>query len=206
MTSNDLPPDIPSCHERIRRLKQSRNSLRSRNKALTVELARLKGLSRGRKASDLSPRELLDRALMRAKRAVWTIEHQCKRIRSDDESDTKFLGRREADWLFLIVMLFRLRRAAKIALHAPIFRGSVSRAIERFDNSLGHLERLRNASEHLDDYIAGVGRDCGVNPHAMELSYVGRETFKFIGGQLDLNDALQASIELCAALKKLETA
>lgn len=90
--------------------------------------------------------------LERAKRLVniqiFTIQLQIRRIRTSEPEDQEFVFRWWADLQFLILTLWRLRRAALIAKDEPV----VERAIKEFDLGLPGLKVMRDVGEHIEDY------------------------------------------------------
>ena len=83
---------------------------------------------------------------------MWTIDLQCRRLRSSEREDNIFVFRKWADFDFLIVALTRLRRAAKLASDIPEIRELIIPALNAFDLALPGLKKLRNVAEHIDEY------------------------------------------------------
>jgi hypothetical protein len=73
-------------------------------------------------------------------------------------------GRRLADALFLIVALFRLRRAVQLCLDDDVFgqvpdrASEIHRALREFDQAVPRLEHFRHGTEHFDSWLHGRGK------------------------------------------------
>jgi hypothetical protein len=97
---------------------------------------------------------IVERALSLANEAMFTIELQRRRLRSDEPEDRVFFFRRGADFQFLVVALRRLRRAAELACKLDRIAPDVRIALAAFDLDLPMLLTMRNVGEHVDDYAA----------------------------------------------------
>ena len=85
--------------------------------------------------------------------ASETVVLQANRVRRDEPEDDRFVFRAWADWQFLIIALWRLRRTAMIATRVAKVGGDVQTAIDRFDLLLPNLRVMRNVNEHIDSYV-----------------------------------------------------
>ncbi len=116
-----------------------------------------------------------------------------------------FIFRRWADFDFLIVCLTRLRRAAKLAEGIPEIRSELTVALQEFDKALPHLKRMRDVSEHIDDYAIDRGRESSISRKQLEVSTVSNDdsssTIEWLGVQLNSLEALNASQRLFESIK-----
>jgi hypothetical protein len=93
--------------------------------------------------------------------AMWSIELQCRRLEAVEPEDGEFVLRKWADFDFLIVALTRLRRATRLAARIPQLQASLGTALVQFDKALPDLKKMRDVSEHIDDYAIDQGRQKG---------------------------------------------
>lgn len=91
--------------------------------------------------------------------------------------------RQEIDLYFLLVALTRLRRAISLAAQVVELRPRLNSRLAEFDNQVPYLSRLRNVSEHFDDYTVGRGRDSRVRRSQLQVSSLSKDT----NGQLMWN-------------------
>jgi hypothetical protein len=145
-----------------------------------------------------------ERACRLANVAMWSIDLQCRRLRTSEPEDEKFILRKWADFDFLIVSLWRLRRAAELAAGVHQLKRSLRAAIRRFDTALPELKKLRDVAEHIDDYALDRGhRKKTVARESLEVSRIDDHgpTLDWLGASLDAFDAFRASQSLFAAIK-----
>jgi hypothetical protein len=151
-----------------------------------------------------TPAATYERAKRLANLSLWTIELQCRRIRSSEPEDSVFVFRKWADFDFLIVALTRLRRAAKLAAHIPEIQPALSTALHEFDSALPHLKTLRDVAEHIDDYAVDSGRERSIRRQWLEVSSISMEgpTLKWLRHQLNSEEALRAGQKLFRAIQE----
>ena len=92
-----------------------------------------------------------------AKEWMLAVDRQVARLRDSDVFSWS------TDIHFLVVALRRLQRAAILGMKVPAAHDIINDAIERFEAALPGYVVMRNASEHLDDYVMGRGREEKVN-------------------------------------------
>jgi hypothetical protein len=152
----------------------------------------------------LDSEEILDRAMIRANRAMFTIDMQIRRIGISEPEDAKFLGRRIADFEFLVVAATRLRRAANLAKNAPETRARITMALVQFDRSLPALKKLRDIAEHIDAYSIDQGFDEDIDRLYLENCMITNlgQTWTWLGETINTNDVLDASMALFRELAR----
>jgi hypothetical protein len=112
---------------------------------------------------------------------MWSIELQCRRLEAVEREDADFVLRRWADFDFLIVALTRLRRATGLAAKIPQLRASLDAALEQFDKALPGLKKMRDVTEHVDDYALDRGRQKAVGRQALEVSTMKLTAQHYVG-------------------------
>jgi hypothetical protein len=132
---------------------------------------------------------------------MWTIALQVRRLRTKEPEDGEFLFRKWADFQFLIVALWRLRRTAELASRVPEIAGQIRHAIIAFDTVIPDLKKMRDVAEHFDEYALDSGRDKSISRRSLEVASVGPTRFEWLGFTLDTESAVEASSELFAAIK-----
>lgn len=142
-----------------------------------------------------------ERARRLANQALWTVDLQHRRLNSVEPGDDKFIFRKWSDFHFLIVALTRLRRAAELAAKVPAIREQVHGALQIFDAALPHLKKMRDVAEHIDDYAVDTGKDSEISRRSLEHGHSDGETWQWLGFELDVSEALSASISLFDVLK-----
>jgi len=146
---------------------------------------------------------IVERALSLANEAMFTIELQHRRLRSDEPEDRVFFFRRGADFQFLIVALRRLRRAAELASKVDRIAPDVRIALAAFDLDLPMLLTMRNVGEHVDDYAMDAPRrkhKAITRRHLQVGSWDGR-TFSWLGMPLNTDTALETARRLMSAMR-----
>jgi hypothetical protein len=149
-----------------------------------------------------SPLEVYERACRLANFAVWTIALQCRRLRSEEPEDNEFLGRRVADFQFLIIALTRLRRAAILATNIPSIKDEINSALNRFDTLLPMLKNMRDVAEHFDDYAIEKGRNRNVSRKSLEVAVFNDNTFQWLKHELNADIAFEAGKALFKAMRE----
>ena len=145
-----------------------------------------------------------ERVLSLVNIAMYTVDLQCRRLRSDEPEDEKFLFRRWTDFEFLIVALRRMRRAADLGLRGiPETAAPIKEAIAAFDAALPGLATMRNVSEHIDDYILETDRrrHKDVRRGQLAVGSVGPFTFEWLDRQLNTDDAQKTAAKLYLAVR-----
>ena len=140
--------------------------------------------------------------------SLWTIDLQCRRLRSSEPEDSTFVFRRWADFDFLIVALTRLRRAATLAASLPEIQQSLSTALNEFNLALPQLKRLRDVAEHIDDYAIDEGRKRFIRRQSLEISSLSEDgsTLNWLSVRLNSYEALEASQKLFEVIKAASSA
>jgi hypothetical protein len=153
-----------------------------------------------------SPEATYERAKRLANVLAWTISLQCRRIRSSEPEDEKFLFRQWADYEFLINALSRLRKAAVLASKVPPIKASIEKAIADFDQIIPDLATMRNTLEHVDEYALDLGRNTRISRKALEVGKISDEQLEWLGCTLKTEDAMTATNLLFKAIVEgLET-
>ena len=128
------------------------------------------------------------------------VELQISRIHEELQNDEFFIMRHFVDFEFLLVALFRLRRAACAIVRIPIARATIQRAIKNYDKRLPDLKKLRNISEHYDAYLLEEGHDDTIDKEAIRLSLLTKcrlnATIEWMGYTMNLNECKTAADEL----------
>ncbi len=147
--------------------------------------------------------EILYRAMIRANRAMFTIQMQVRRIGSSEPEDSSFLGRRIADFEFLVVAATRLRRAGNLAKKAKETNGTIANALSAFDNALPELKKLRDIAEHIDEYSVDDGWDKSIERQYLENFAVtnGGKTFTWLDCSINVDELSDACLDLYLAVK-----
>lgn len=139
---------------------------------------------------------------------MWTIRLQCRRLTLAEPEDKLFIFRKWADFDFLVVALFRLRRAAQLAASVPEVNALLAPAVADFDAALPNLKKMRDVAEHFDDYAVDRGRRSGVHRQDLEVGRMSVDgtTLEWLGAELDAHKALDESETLFEAIKHASSA
>jgi hypothetical protein len=143
-----------------------------------------------------------ERARRLANHALWTIDLQCRRLNSTEPEDDRFILRKWSDFHFLIVALTRLRRSIELATKVSSIENSMRSALKAFDASLPNLKKMRDVAEHIDDYAVDSGKDKNISRKSLEVGICNGETWRWLDFEINVCEALKASISLFAALKR----
>lgn len=145
-----------------------------------------------------------ERARRLANVAIWSVDLQCRRLRTTEPEDATFVLRRWADFDFLVVSLTRLRRAAELAARVPELHPLLPDAIEQFDRALPDLKTMRDVAEHIDDYAVDQGHKPSIARQSLEVSTLADDgpTLQWLGTTLHAGDALRASHDLFEAIQE----
>lgn len=142
--------------------------------------------------------------------AVRGVAMQHYRVSAELPEDEEFFAgagfRREVDLHLMLVLLLRLRRAVGLA-SSLLDSDGLRRALNAFDSDRS-IRRMRNAGEHIDDYIEGRGR---AHPpvHISSLgvriwgkSPTGSPTFTWVGASINLDEVKATAEALYGALRE----
>lgn len=145
---------------------------------------------------------ILERARSLATEAISTVALQRRRLASAEPEDDVFVFRWWADLQFLIVALRRLRRTAQLAGRIPTAAGATQTALQTFDTALPALAQMRNVGEHIDEYALDAPRrhHKDIDRRQLQVGSFDGVTYEWLGGALNVDDALAAGEELCRAL------
>jgi hypothetical protein len=151
-----------------------------------------------------SPSELAiyERARRFSSNAMWAIAIQRRRLQADEPEDAESIFRRFADFDFMIVALFRLRRAALLAAKVPAIENHIKMALNKFDTALPMIKNIRDVAEHFDDYAMDHGRLSDVSRKSLEVWMVSGTTFEWLGYKIDTDTLFHESELLFEAIKK----
>jgi hypothetical protein len=137
-----------------------------------------------------------------ATQLIHSVHLQWQRSRREEPDDERWGGsgfRQEVDLRFFLTGLHRLRetavRVAEITQDTTLRQG-----IDAFNAALPDLDRMRNADEHIDEYLAGLGRDPTVPVSALGVVTWDDSTFKWAGMSLDAERAFGEAEALYASL------
>lgn len=142
--------------------------------------------------------EIISRAITRANRAMFAVDMQLRRLRTSEQEDDTFLGRREADFEFLVVAATRLRRAAVLVSKVPELQQQLTAALNQFDILLPNLKKHRDVAEHIDDYSVDQGFDSDVDRELLEVFMISDrcQTWTWLGETTNSHDLLNACTRL----------
>jgi hypothetical protein len=152
----------------------------------------------------------LEMADSAANDAVRGVDMQHYRVSAQLPEDEAFFSgagfRREVDLGLLLVLLVRLRRA--VGLGASIMNGDdLSDALAEFDQRVPVARRMRNISEHIDDYIAEQGHEQEEVPigslgvRVWGGSADSNPTFTWAGGSIELDELRKVALDLYGAFR-----
>lgn len=105
----------------------------------------------------------------------------------------------EVDLHFFLVALVRLQRCvSRVGLNIPVLFKSLDRLVSTFDSQVPSLRKLRNVSEHIDEYNLDEGHDSSVSRRevqtwAMGTSEDGGLIWHWLGEAFDVRRAHEAA-------------
>ena len=108
----------------------------------------------------------------------------------------------EVDLHFLLVALVRLQRCVnRVGENVPGLRASLDERSSTFDGEIPSLRKLRNVSEHIDEYNLDAGRDRSVSRRqvqtwAMATNDDGGLVWNWLGESLDVHRSQDAAVAL----------
>ena len=145
----------------------------------------------------------LELATSLSREAYYAVALQCRRLQSEEPEDAYFLFRKWMDFQFLIVALWRLRTSTLIAAKFAISPNEIGNAIQKFDQTLPDLRKMRNVAEHIDDYaVESTRRKHLPTPRQLlECGTFDGTLFQWLGSSLDTKVALLAAGELWEAVR-----
>jgi hypothetical protein len=108
------------------------------------------------------------------------------------------------DFQFFIIAVYRIRNTIKLALKIKNKKivDSLRTTMNIFDIKLPWIEKLRNASEHFDDYAIDEGREKTVRRGQLEVCQVENGTFYWLGEEVSIDDTIEECQELYKKLKE----
>src|SRR5260370_3994315 len=93
------------------------------------------------------PAATYERARRLANYWLFTIELQCRRLKSSEPEDEQFALRRWVDFAFLVVALTTFRRAVALAAGLPGLHAVLSLGLQVFDGELPSPKMVRDTYE-----------------------------------------------------------
>jgi len=129
--------------------------------------------------------------------AVWAIQLQINRLRSEDNEIPGFVLQPVVDFHFLVTALTRLRKMADLVSKFS----NISEAIKKFDETLPDLKNIRNVLEHIDEYRLGKGRNKNVSANALRTILLDPDRIQWLDYEIKTNEALEVSDFLFQAIK-----
>lgn len=146
---------------------------------------------------------ILERAMSYGNTAIFTIELQRRRLKTEEPEDNVFILRYTIDFEFLVVALYRLKRSAELASKVPSVRVHMETAIKEFEGALPFLREIRNVGEHFDDYAVDGQRrrHKNVSRRQLQVSKWDGKTYYWLGHEVDIDAAFKAAKNLFLAIK-----
>lgn len=156
-----------------------------------------------------SPAVIVERLCTEA--TTWTNAVALQAGRIDRRHRKRYLEPAEAEALevdlhFLLVALVRLRRCvSRLGSRVPELQPLLSGHLTRFDAVAPWLSKLRNVSEHIDEYNLDDGWDKSVSRRQVQNWYMdssagGTLIWGWLGERLDVAAAEQAALALYRAM------
>lgn len=108
----------------------------------------------------------------------------------------------EVDLHFFLVAAVRFRRCIEqVSRRIPGLSGPLTTRLRRFDIEASSLLRLRNVSEHIDEYNIDQGRDDTVSRRQVQTWYLdtassGGPVWGWLGQRLDIEQTEKAALSL----------
>lgn len=148
--------------------------------------------------------EVLHRAYSFANEATIAVDLQRSRTRPPSNPTAQWI-----DLHFIVVALWRLRRAANLASQVPRVRDQIQAALALFDSALPDLRDMRDAAEHIDDRALSKpprrGRQAISRFELQSGSWSpADETWTWAGRTLDVKAANAAAMSLLLALRSAD--
>jgi hypothetical protein len=132
-----------------------------------------------------------ERARRFANRAMWTVALQRRRLKTDEPEDHQFIFRRWADFQFLIIVLWRLRRATELAAKVPALKRAMKEAQKNFDAAVPALKTMRDIAEHFDEHAMDKGHySSSISRRSLEVAVIGDSVFQWLGHELNVDAAV----------------
>lgn len=151
---------------------------------------------------------LLERAKSLCNAACFGVAMQRERLLTDQ-------SHRMADnfacwWYdlqFLVLALWRLRSAARLACLVPFAETRMSHAIERFDAALPGLKTMRDVGEHAYDYAIDHPKrhNSSIKRGNLQVATMEGRVVQWLGQSLDIEAAVVASTALYGELRSVVT-
>jgi len=141
---------------------------------------------------------------LRTEATLWinAVHLQAARIgrrHTEQYSEPEEITAVEVDLHFFLVALVRLRRCvSRVGLNVLVLCKSLDRLVSTFDSQVPSLRKLRNVSEHIDEYNLDEGHDSSVSRQevqtwAMGTSEDGGLIWHWLGEAFDVRGAHEAA-------------
>lgn len=148
---------------------------------------------------------------LRTEATTWSNAVALQAGRIDRRHRKRYLEPAEAEALevdlhFFLVALVRLRRCvSRVGSHVSAIEPSLSRHLRSFDEAIPSLAKLRNVSEHIDEYNLDAGRDSSVSRRQVQTWYMdsspsGGLIWGWLGERLDVGAADRGAMTLYRGL------
>ena len=148
---------------------------------------------------------------LRAEATTWSNAVALQAGRIDRRHRKRYpepaeVGALEVDLHFFLVALVRLRRCvSRVGSHVSAIEPSLSRHLRSFDDAIPSLAKLRNVSEHIDEYNLDAGRDPSVSRRQVQTWYMdsspsGNVIWGWLGERLDVGAADRGAMTLYRGL------
>src|SRR6266571_4771828 len=158
-----------------------------------------------------SSHDVLERAARLASESMRAVNIQLRRVRSAEPEDSEWMSRVVMDCQFLVVALWRLRTAARIAASVDSDSGNgVARALAAFDGQLPELATMRHVGQHLDAYALDhpkrrrqrkPGGTELIGRRLLEVYSWSEDQFGWLRGTIDFGQAKAAAEALYASVR-----
>ena len=152
--------------------------------------------------TEVQARPITDAALvarMRSEATTWiNAVHMQRRRASHPLVNPDAVGdefwRQEIDLHFLVVALFRLRRAIALAATVDDLEAELNARLASFDEQVPWLKQVRHVAEHFDDYTTDKGRDPSIRRSQLQVWSLGEdEQNGLVWRWLDLDVSVEAT-------------
>jgi hypothetical protein len=129
--------------------------------------------------------------------AVWAVQLQINRLRSEKNEIPEFVMQSVVDFHFLVTALTRLGKAAELVAAFS----NISREIKQFDDSLPDLSKIRNVQEHIDEYRLGEGHNKQINANELLTIVLDHDRLAWLGYEIRVDVALRVCDCLFQAIR-----
>lgn len=146
----------------------------------------------------------IERALRFASESMRGIDLQVRRIRSSEPEDEEWIFRIWMDFQLLVVLLWRLRLAARM-----VHSDELIAAVDAFDREIPDLRLMRNVAQHLDEYADDSPKrrhnladgSKRVGRRHLEVPRWSGDQFEWLGGKINVSHARTAAARLFVAIR-----